>query len=162
VHGWKGNLGQLNIRSTLYSPVAPILPNAKDVYGRRCAGQIEARGEQPVAVRVGYHLHHVAGQIHDMDARPVVPEIGQEERVARRVLADEERVEGEGAPGAADGAEAAELLGGQPQQDVEQQVRGQHAGARIGWPERTTAPATPSTKPTDPRASRIETVMPEK
>ena len=135
------------------------IEHAGGVAHRRCAGQIEARGEQPVAVRVRYHLHHVAGQIHDMDARPVVPEIGQEERVARRELADEERVEGEGA---ADGAEAAELLGGQPQQDVEQQVRGQHAGARIGWPERTTAPATPSTKPTDPWASRIETVMPEK
>ena len=153
-------LGRWAVRQDA-EPSGSRIEHAAAVAHRRRAGQIEVRGEQLVAIRVGYHLHHVAGQIHDMDARPVVPEIGQEERVARRVLADEERVEGEGAPGAADGAEAAELLGGQPQQDVEQQVRGQHAGARIGWPERMTAPATPSTKPRDPRATRIETVMPQ-
>ena len=112
-----------------------------------------------MAVRAGYPLHYTAGQIHDMDVRLVVPEIGQEERVlvARRVLADEERVGGEGA---ADGAEAAELVGRQPQQDVEQQVRGQHAGvgggAQIGWKEARTTPATPSTKL---QAARIEIVM---
>jgi len=62
-----------------------------------------------VAVPIGYPLHHPAGQIDDMDVCLVVPEIGQEERVpvARRVLSDEERVGGEGAPGAADGTEAA-------------------------------------------------------
>ena len=110
------------------NPSGSRIKHAAAVAHRRRAGQIEARGEQPVAVRVGYPLHHAAGQIHDMDVRLVVPVIGQEERVARRVLADEERGGGELAPGAADGAEAAELLGREPQQDVEQQVRGQHAG----------------------------------
>ena len=134
------------------------IKHAAAVAPHRRTCQVEARGEQAEAVRVRYALHHPAGQIHEMDVRLVAPEIGQEERVrvARRVLADEERVGGEGA---ADGAEAAELLGGEPQQDVEQQVRGQHAGARIGWKEGGTTPATPSTKL---QASRIEIVMPEK
>ena len=143
------------------NPSGSRIKHAAAVAHRRHAGQIEARGEQLVAIRVGYDLHHIAGQIHDTDVRLVVPEIGQEERVVRRVRADEEQAGGELAPGAADCAEAAELLGGQPQQDIAQQVRGQHAGARIGWPERMTAPATPSTKPRDPRATRIETVMPQ-
>ena len=112
------------------------MKHAAAVAPRRRTGQVEARGEQAVAVHVGYPVHHLAGQIHDMDVRLVAPEIGQEERarVARRVLADEERVGGEGAPGAADGAEAAELPGGQPQQDVEQQVRGQLTGFGGGGP----------------------------
>ena len=75
------------------NPSGSRIKHAAAVAHRRRAGQIEARGEQLVAIRVGYHLHNVAGQIHDTNVRLVVPEIGQEERVVRRVRADEEQAE---------------------------------------------------------------------
>lgn len=88
-----------------------------------------------MAIGNGYPLHHAAGRIDDMDVGPVIPEMGEEERVwrvQRRVVTDEERVGGQGAPGAADGAEATELLHREQQQDVEEDLRGQHAGVGGG------------------------------
>jgi hypothetical protein len=84
----------------------------------------------------------------------------------RAACAPVEWVDGEGAPGATDGAEVAELLRREPQQDVEHHVRKQRAGvggggggspcARIDFPEGTTAAPTPSMKPTNLRTPGIE------
>jgi hypothetical protein len=80
-----------------------------------------------------YPLDDVAGQqIHDADAaRLAVNESGGEERalVAGRVGFDEERVGGERAPRGADGAEAAHILGGEAQNDIDERFGGQHAEA---------------------------------
>ena len=111
--------------------------NAASVPVSGQAAEVQVRAEQPViraAARTGDPLHDVAGEIDDVDARLVVPELGQEEGapMARSVRRDEERVGGEGAPRAGDGAEAAEVSRREAQQDVEQHVRGDPVGARGG------------------------------
>jgi len=111
-----------------------------------CGGRVENPGGQrglahpddTEAVEVGeqqldaiggnaYPPENLPRQAHDGDAPDVaVPEGEGEEglRVAGLVLRCEVRVGGEGAPGPADGAEAAELLGreARAQQDVEEDV----------------------------------------
>jgi hypothetical protein len=71
--------------------------NAASVPVSGQAAEVQVRAEQPViraAARTGDPLHDVAGEIDDVDARLVVPELGQEEGapMARRVRRDEERV----------------------------------------------------------------------
>lgn len=101
------------------------------------ADAVKVGALQPDVLAAGvYPLDDVAGgQVNDADAAGLVPaavnEGGCEERarVACRVILDEERVRNERPPRAADGAEAAEVLGRQPQQDLVQPVRGQRGGA---------------------------------
>lgn len=54
------------------------------------AAEVQARAEQPViraaASAGGDPLHDVAGQIDGVDARLVVPELGQEERVSMGIV----------------------------------------------------------------------------
>jgi hypothetical protein len=72
-----------------------------------------------------YPPEHLPRHVEDGDAAGVaIEEYGGEEGfpVAVLVRHREVRVGGEGAPGPADGAEAAEVLGGEAQQDLEQRV----------------------------------------
>lgn len=71
----------------------------------------------------------------DVDTGVVAVERGEEERatVAAGVGVGEERVGGEeGAPGVVDGAEAAEVLGWEAEQDVAKKVRWELAGGGDG------------------------------
>lgn len=80
-------------------------------------------------------LKDIAGQVHNINAAAIVTVVVESEeqgRVAGLVRRGEEWVGGEGAPRLADGAEAAEVLGGDAQQDLVQRVRGEIARARGG------------------------------
>ncbi|BAT00469.1 Os07g0195800 [Oryza sativa Japonica Group] len=93
--------------------------------------QIEVCAQHLVANRDSYRLKHIAYQIHDMNMCLVVSKCGQEERlsVVSCVCLDEKGIGGQGPPCLADNTEAAELLGWEPHQDVEQHV--QREDARI-------------------------------
>jgi hypothetical protein len=99
-------------------------------------GQVQACAQHvDASVRdAGDPLEDVAGEVEDVDVRLVVAELGHEERARVRggVGADEDRIGGEGAPRAADGAEAADLPRRETQQGVEQRVRGEPVGAGGG------------------------------
>lgn len=85
-----------------------------------------------VSAAAGDVLDDVAGKVDEVDTwgRRGLHANGEEEggvRVAGGVRGGEERVGGEGPPRVADGAEAADGLGGEAKQDLVQHLRWQHA-----------------------------------
>lgn len=83
-----------------------------------------------------YPLDHAAGQVHDADLAAAIVEAG-DERAAGRVGRGEVRLGGERPPGTADQAEAAERVGRDAEQDLAQEIRGQHAVVVVGDRERS-------------------------
>jgi hypothetical protein len=101
--------------------------------------KVRARAQEVLAFcdAKGQALDDTAGQIHDMDVLAVTGTVegGNDELlcwVAGHVCLDEGWIGGEVPPGPADGAEAADVLGREANQDVGQQLLRQDAEVDSG------------------------------